>query len=90
MNSSMYDYLFKGSFDFLHELKKRGYYLGIATNKGSSSVKKQLIPANLTGIFDSIEGSGLKNQMKPSPKILLSNLKNINKRYHVNLNQEIF
>lgn len=85
INSSVYDYLFKGSSDFLHELKNRGYYLGIATNKGSGSVKKQLIPAKITDVFDSIEGSGFKNQMKPSPKIILSNLGNINKKHKINL-----
>ena len=81
-NSNQYDFLIEGVTDLMKSLYEKGYYLGIATNKGSNIVRKQLRFAGLKHLFLSILGSDRVLKMKPHPEMILKNLGIINRKTH--------
>jgi len=69
--------LFQGAKAWLTSLKSQGIFLGLATNKGKSSLHRALITADLDNFFDCI-CTASDYALKPSPDMLLAILNTLN------------
>jgi len=63
--------LYPGVKDTLRELKNRGYYLSVATNKPHEFVREILEYFNIDKFLDSFLGAGVVEHKKPHPAMLL-------------------
>ncbi len=78
-----YLFLFPGVVDLLKDLHAAGYYLGIATNRGSGTVKKQLKLAGIFQFFTGIYGYNNCQRGKPDPEMIFRNIRVVRKKHKV-------
>ncbi len=78
-----YLFLFPGVVDLLKDLHAAGYYLGIATNRGSGTVKKQFKLAGLLPFFAGIYGYNNTRRGKPDPEMIFRNIRVVRKKHNV-------
>ncbi len=78
-----YLFLFPGVVDLLKDLHAAGYYLGIATNRGSGTVKKQLKIAGILHCFAGIYGYNNVQRGKPNPEMIFRNIRAVQKKNKV-------
>lgn len=78
-----YIFLFPGVVDLMKDLHAAGYYLGIATNRGSGTIKQQLKLAGILSQFTGIYGYNNVRHGKPDPEMIFRNIQIIRKKHNV-------
>lgn len=78
-----YLFLFPGVVDLLRDLHAAGYFLGIGTNRGSGTVKKQLRLAGILHMFAGIYGYNNTRRGKPDPEMIYQNIRAVRKKHNV-------
>lgn len=78
-----YLFLFPGVVDLMKDLHAVGYFLGIGTNRGSGTVKRQLKLTGILPFFAGIYGYNNCRRGKPDPEMIFRNIRAVRKKHKV-------